>query len=347
MTFVFGGGFLIQSENPSSAPFPDFVFVNANNTVYATFNGNNIYTWNEYATGTSWNLLYSSSVIGSVFAASNGDVFAGTISPSGQSEIQRWTANGMNTIIHNTTVQLCYGLFVDDIDRLYCSLGDASFVMMLDLNDSTNTPSFVAGQASPGNTSDRLNIPAGIFVTFDYELYVADSGNNRIQLFLQGQLNATTVAGAGAPGTVTLAGPWAVALDAHEFMFIVDRLNHRIIREGPNGFRCVAGCSSVNGSAHDQLSMPSSLSFDSYGNIFVADTGNRRIQKLELSTKFCGECDRDYCQANESLIPSIHTYISNLQLLCPSRFISQSTGVITVRHVGRKCHNVRRVGDAR
>ena len=264
-----------------------------------------------------WNLLYSSSVIGSVFAASNGDVFAGTISPSGQSEIQRWTANGMNTIIHNTTVQLCYGLFVDDIDRLYCSLGDASFVMMLDLNDSTNTPSFVAGQASPGNTSDRLNIPAGIFVTFDYELYVADSGNNQNPAFPTRSTERNHSGrcwGTRNGDTCWPLGSCPRCPRIHVHCRSLEPSHHSL--KGRNGFRCVAGCSSVNGSAHDQLSMPSSLSFDSYGNIFVADTGNRRIQKLELSTKFCGECDRDYCQANESLIPSIHTYISNLQLLC-------------------------------
>ena len=58
-----------------------------------------------------------------------------------------------------------------------------------------------------GSASDRLADPQGIFVDIDFNLYVADNGNNRIQLFLPGQLNATTVAGIGAPGTITLA--WA------------------------------------------------------------------------------------------------------------------------------------------
>ena len=183
-----------------------------------------------------------------------------------------------------------HGLFVDDIDRLYCSLGEASFVIMLALNDSTNTSSSIAGGSEAGNTADLLASPAGIFVTKDYQLYVADSGNGRIQLFLLGQSNATTVAGTGAPGTIALALPSAVVLDADEFMFIVDSSKNRVVGEGPSGFQCIAGCRNTYGSAGDELYFPQSLSFDSHGNLFVADTFNNRIQKFLLTTKPCGEC---------------------------------------------------------
>jgi hypothetical protein len=47
----------------------------------------------------------------------------------------------------------------------------------------------------------------------------------------------------------------------------------------------------MNGSAANQLSMPRHLSFDSYGNIFVVDGYNNRIQKFLLATNSCGKYD--------------------------------------------------------
>ena len=268
---------------------PQAMFLDTHNTVYAASNSNAIYAWHENETVPYMNRTYFSGTIYSLFATINGKIFAGISNPSNIGEIHMLTANEMNSTILMTTNTFCVGLFVDDIDRLYCSLGQASFVMMLALNGSTNASSSIAGGSSPGNTPDLLRVPAGIFVTVDYELYVADSSNDRIQLFLPGQSNATTVAGMGAAGTVTLFNPWTVVLDAHEFMIIVDLFNNRVVGEGPSGFRCIAGCPNPTGSADYQLSFPQSLSFDSRGNLFVADTGIKRILKLRLTAKPCGE----------------------------------------------------------
>ena len=160
---------------------------------------------------------------------------------------------------------------------------------MLVLNDSLSTNKTIAGGEASGSSSTQLSNPKGIFVTTNYSLYVADFGNNRIQMFPSGQTSAITVAGTGATGTIALLSPKGVVLDADGFMFIVDQYYNRVVVQGPSGFRCIVGCTLVNGSAPHRLSMPSSLSFDSYGNIFVVDTGNRRVQKFLLATNSCGE----------------------------------------------------------
>ena len=152
-----------------------------------------------------------------------------------------------------------------------------------------NTNTTIAGTGVPGNSSTQLSGPAGIFISNNYSLYVADSSNDRIQLFMSGQINATTVAGTGAPGTITLARPRGVVLDADGYMFIIDCFNNRVVGQDSSGFRCILGCTNINGSGSNQLLMPSSLSFDSHGNIFVVDTGNRRVQKFLLATNSCGE----------------------------------------------------------
>ena len=182
----------------------------------------------------------------------------------------------------------CFGLFIDISNTLYCSMGSHHQVIKRSLNDSATTTTMIAGNGSPGPGSYQLNYPKGIFVDINFDLYVADSWNNRIQLFSSGELNGITVAGSGSPNiTITLSLPYAVVLDADHYLFIVDKGKDRIIGSGPYGFRCLVGCNG-SGSGSNQLDNPTSLSFDIDGNIFVADWSNNRIQKFILMTNSCG-----------------------------------------------------------
>jgi DNA-binding beta-propeller fold protein YncE len=160
-------------------------------------------------------------------------------------------------------------------------------VVTKSLDDSSNTLKITAGTGCAGSTSTMLYNPCGIYVDINFNLYVADWSNNRIQLFQSGQLNATTVA--GTSGTILLYAPSSVVLDADDYLFIVDCGNSRIIGSGPAGFRCVAGCSGASGSASNQLYFPYTMAFDSDGNIFVTDGLNSRIQKFVLNNNVCGK----------------------------------------------------------
>ncbi|CAF4387814.1 unnamed protein product, partial [Adineta steineri] len=141
-----------------------------------------------------------------------------------------------------------------------------------------------AGTGCAGSTSNTLHDPRGIFVDTDLNLYVADYTNNRVQKFLSQQVNGITIAGTGATGTISLNGPCGIVLDADGYVFIAEYLNNRIVGSGLNGFRCLVGCSTVAGSASNQLYRPTSLSFDSYGNMFLADNYNNRIQKFYITS---------------------------------------------------------------
>jgi hypothetical protein len=115
----------------------------------------------------------------------------------------------------------------------------------------------------------------------NFDLYVADSRNNRVQLFQSGESNGITVAGSGSPNpTINLDCPTGIVLDADKYLFIVDANNHRIVGSGLNGFQCLVGCYGP-GSESNQLDLPSTFSFDRSGNMFVADQRNNRIQKFE------------------------------------------------------------------
>jgi DNA-binding beta-propeller fold protein YncE len=150
-------------------------------------------------------------------------------------------------------------------------------------------PITVAGTGCPGPVANMLNHPHGIFVDLNFSLYVADTHNNRIQLFPPDQLNATTVAGFGAIVYFILNRPTGIVLDADRYLYIVDSGNHRIIQSTLDGFRCLVGCSGESGITSSQLHNPQTMAFDNNGNIFVTDFNNNRIQKFLLDTNKCGK----------------------------------------------------------
>ena len=223
----------------------------------------------------------------SIFVASNDNVYAYDNSIN---RVNMWSMNLTDSQPVMFPGGCCRDLFIDTSSTLYCALDMLHHVVAKSLNDPVNALTTVAGTGSSGSTSDTLNCPNGIFVDLNYSLYVADFFNHRVQRFSSGQMSAITIAGNGAPSTIVLSCPVHVILDGDGYVFIADSNNNRIIGSGPDGFRCVAGCSGVPGSAPNQLSNPRSLSFDSYGNMWVADCNNRRVQKFILQSNPCGEC---------------------------------------------------------
>lgn len=184
----------------------------------------------------------------------------------------------------------CYGLLIDRNNSLYCSMRDLHQVIRKSLDDHSNMLSIVAGTGCRGATSNKLSKPNGIFANENFDLYVADSGNNRIQLYRTDQLYGTTIVGNKLiNNTISLNYPTGVVLDADQCLFTVDSNNNRIVRQGPNGFRCLIGCYG-SGSATNQLLNPQTMAFDSHGNIFVVDRNNSRIQKYLLLNNALSKC---------------------------------------------------------
>ena len=264
------------------------LIIDMNNTIYIVDRNNNrMLMWFDGNVSS----LQTRSIINtyspnSFFVTSEGDIYVDNGYSNGR--IDKWSMNATNSSIAMYITRSCNALFVDLNNTLYCSASDFHQVVVKSLDDISTTPRIIAGTGCPGSTSNMLVCPQGIFVDINFNLYVADGGNNRIQLFLPGQLNATTVVGIGAPGTITLAWPTDVILDADGYLFIVDRYNWRIVGSGPTGFRCVAGCSGTSGSASDKLYYPQTMAFDSHGNIFVVDSANNRVQKFLLNADSCG-----------------------------------------------------------
>ncbi|CAF1136291.1 unnamed protein product [Adineta steineri] len=269
--------------------WPRAIFVNTNNTIYVANRENNtIVIWHEQSVNPAKIIPGNFTEPNSLFVTSNGDIYIDDSEKNGR--VQKWIAETNVFVTVMNVNSSCSGLFVDINDNLYCSMPNRNQVVKRSLNDPLTTSNRVAaGIGIGGSASNHLNLPRGIFVDVNLDLYVADCYNNRVQLFQSKESNGITVAGSPSlHPAITLNCPTEIILDAEKYLFIVDQLHGRIVGSSLNGFRCLFGCYG-KGSQSNQLSNPSSLSFDSYGNIFVTDSLNHRIQKFLSMKDSCGK----------------------------------------------------------
>jgi hypothetical protein len=266
---------------------PYGLFVNANNSVFvANRQAGHVIMWQEGIANPKRNISGGLNAPYSVFATDSGDVYIDNGKVIGR--LDKWTPTSVNSTPVMFICKECYGLFVDAENNIYCSMVYDHQVLSISLNTRLNMWSTVAGTGVAASTATTLYYPCGIFSDTNLDLYVADCGNDRIQKFRSGSLNGTTVVAASVPGTIALDCPSGIILDADGYMFIADSYYHRIIASGPTGFRCLFSCFGVGSLSH-QLYFPVALSFDSYGNLYVADAGNNRIQRFSITSNSCGE----------------------------------------------------------
>ena len=267
---------------------PHALYVDTNNTIYAVNRAKGqILIWMNNSSVPDivlYTQLSSSSY--SIFVTTDGDIYVDD--SNSIKKIVKTNSYTNNSILIANVSSIIYGLFIDINNTLYCSMYNQNQVVKKWLNDNSSAMITVAGNGSAGSASNSLTNPFGIFVDINFDLYIADRGNNRIQLFQLGQLTGITVVGStSTTPTISLFVPMYVILDRNKYLFVSDSSNNRIIGSDENGFRCVVGCSNSPGSASNQLNFPRSIAFDSFGNLFVADRVNNRIQKFTLSSDLC------------------------------------------------------------
>ncbi|CAF3547775.1 unnamed protein product, partial [Adineta steineri] len=265
---------------------PYSIFINSENIIYVADNEKNrIHIWMNNSIYPTRTIHGDFSYPVSMFVTINHDIYIDNSFSNGK--VDKWISETETWVTVMHVKEQCYGLFVDINNTLYCSLIHDHIVVKrwLDDDDINTLTTVVGGTGQFGSSSNRLNTPHGIFVDTNFDLYVADAGNDRIQLFPLGELNGKTVAGDGSTDiTFTLKYPTGIILDSDKYLFIVDSNHRRIIGSDMNGFRCLVGCSDSSDSTFTQLKDPFALSFDIVGNIFVTYPFNNTIQKFILLT---------------------------------------------------------------
>ena len=194
-----------------------------------------------------------------------------------------------------------YGVAVDGAGNLYIADSSNHRIRKVDSNGTITT---VAGTGEHGISGDsgpatqaQIDSPRGMAVDATGNLYFADERNDRIRK-VDSTGTITTVAGGmgseffrnGDPATqAPLNSPTGVAVDGAGNLYIADRRNHRILKVDSAGTgTTVAGRPRASGFHGDggaatqaSLSWPEGVAADGAGNLYIADTGNRLIRKID------------------------------------------------------------------
>ena len=171
-----------------------------------------------------------------------------------------------------------------------------------------------AGTGEGGDSGDgeratgaRLGYPVGVAVDDSGSIYIADTYNHRIRKVEAGTGTISTVAGTGrfgfgddvgdgGPATEAMLGhPHDVAIDVAGNLYISDRSGSRIRKVDAGtgtistiagtGGRFAHGYSGDGGPATEaKLRFPVGVAVDSAGNVYIADTLNSRVRKVDATT---------------------------------------------------------------
>ncbi len=140
----------------------------------------------------------------------------------------------------------------------------------------------VAGGNGGGNAANQLDLPRGVSVDVNANVYVADVNNKRVQKWLKNAVTGSTVAGGNGSGSNAnqLNVPNAIFVDTAGNIYVADGANNRIQKWAKNAVTgsTVAG-GNGSGNAANQLNGPTGVFVDTIGNIYVSDALNHRVQK--------------------------------------------------------------------
>lgn len=267
---------------------------------YAGFGG-------DGGAATAAQLAYPSKAV----VAPGGDLF---IVDSSNQRIRRVMPNGTITTVAGTGVpgagtegELALGTQLNDPRDMAVDRSGA--VLVLDTNNARLrkfTPggriTTVAGSGVLGYYGDQgpatqaqFASPHGFTVDPAGNIYIADTGNNRIRK-VTAEGTVTTVVGigpagySGDAGSAAFAGlnaPTGIASDALGNLYIADTGNHRVRKVSSNGVittvagGATAGFSGDNGPAASALlNAPVSVAVDASGTLYIADSGNHRVRRV-------------------------------------------------------------------
>jgi sugar lactone lactonase YvrE len=192
-----------------------------------------------------------------------------------------------------------YGVAVDSLGNLYIADSRNNLIRMVNASGTiTNIP------AVPG-----LNAPLGIAVDpSSGDIYFSDTSNfvvrrinhsTHVVTIVAGMINSPGYTGDGGPPTsAKLDYPYGVAVDSSGNVYIAQMSNYSVVRKvnaAGTIISTVAGKIIANGSpgftgdggpaTSANLNYPQGVAVDSVGNLYIADSSNYVIRKVDYATQ--------------------------------------------------------------
>jgi sugar lactone lactonase YvrE len=252
-------------------------------------------------TGTAASLA----LVSGIAIAPSGDIYASELSggrirmitPKG--EVTTFAGNGINTNVDGDGIlagfQFPQALAVDSIGNIYVAEPTTNVIRKITPTGHVTTfaGSGVAGFADGTGVAASFNQPYSIAVDAADNLFVADTGNQRIRKITPAGV-VVPFAGSGAfgatdgPGnTASFWNPAGVALDSAGNVYVSDATSHLLRRITPAGtVSTLAGQSGIAGNqdgigAVATFSVVVGLTVGADGTIYVTENGGgNRIRKI-------------------------------------------------------------------
>lgn len=171
------------------------------------------------------------------------------------------------------------------------------------------TTTYSSSFSSHGSGEGQLISPSDVTVDSSGNVWVADTGNGRLEEFSSA---GTFIRALGSKGTGAgqFGWPEGVAIDPSGDVWATDSNHQRVEEWSSTGAfvktvgwgvadgeakweSCTASCrEGIRGAGQGQFSYPSDLAIDAKGDIYVADRGNDRVQELNQSGEFVRSISR-------------------------------------------------------
>jgi len=204
---------------------------------------------------------------------------------------------------------------------VYASNTSEGVLAVLQSGDTTAIAGSLEGYGDHGDGlnagSATLYQPAGTAEDAHGDVFIADTGDNVVrEITPDGVIHR--FAGTGLPGALLLGRatisqldhPDAVAVNAKGDVYIADTYNNRVLEVTPSGLVTVVAGTGRPGYSGDgrpaifaSLDQPAGLAVDAKGNLYIADSANNVIRRVDARTGIVTTVAGDYAagKANDGL----------------------------------------------
>ena len=298
-------GITVLTASPSLAA--SGLYVDDNDTLYAVDENSNFVIWKLLkdtvnATviaglkGSNGSNSFQLNYPNDVYVDKKGNVY---VTDAYNHRIQKF----VNESIDGITIAGTSGVSGSSLKRFNCPRymtfdSTEMYVYVTDYNNhrvmgySTNSTSgmngtLMAGGTGANNNNTSLNLPWGIhnMPSVSDDLFITNFGGHSVMRWTPDTASGVFIA--GTPGVLgsnstLLNNPKGIKVDTHLNIYVVDSGNHRVqmfCNNNRTGIT-IAGITGNASNSTTQLNLPRGIAFDSAMNMYIGDTGNKRIQKF-------------------------------------------------------------------